>query len=423
MEKKFTQHFKSFVNTTFILMVLILTSASVNAQINCTNETVFWLETFGTGTTPTSNPDVITSSLTYQATGDLASEGVYRTINNTQQKPEWHASADHTGDVNGKMLVINGQAETFYQHEIDRTGFAEGSYMASLFIMNVNTLGTCAPDPLLPIITFNVEYLSQANTWEPLSGSPFTTAPVGQAATPTWVNLGSSFILPLTGNFVVTKIRITLTDGTTGGCGNDFALDDIKFSLCPEGGPTPVTFLDINARQKGSGVSLNWSTSQEINSSYFEVQKSADGNSNWSVTASVNAAGNSQVVKNYNAYDARPFSGINYYRIKQVDKDGNFKYSKTINVKLNLDKAGISILTNPFHIGLIVDFLSSTEQVVSARLIDITGKQIAIEKWSISAGNTRKDFSNVSGLQPGMYILSVSNASGEVLFNSKVIKQ
>ena len=129
------------------------------------------------------------------------------------------------------------------------------------------------------------------------------------------------------------------------------------------------------------------------------------------------------VSKNYNAYDARPFNGFNFYRINQVDKDGNYMYSKTVSVNLNFSKVGVSVLANPFHKSLTVDFSSATAQSVSARLVDITGKQVAMEKWIISTGNTRQNFSNVSGLQQGMYILNVTNANGEILFNNKVIKQ
>jgi hypothetical protein len=185
----------------------------------------------------------------------------------------------------------------------------------------------------------------------------------------------------------------------------------------------PVTFLNINVQPKGSGVSINWSTSQEINNNYFEVQKCADGNSNWSVVATLNGAGNSQVVKNYDAFDANPLSGNNYYRVKQVDKNGKFDNSKTVKVKLNINKTAASVLFNPFRSSLSVDFSSAAGQIVSARLIDITGKQVASEKWSLAPGNSRKEFSNVSGLQQGMYIISIVNASGEVLLNTKVIKQ
>lgn len=404
-------------------MFLLFATSVINAQISCTNESVLWLENFGAGTTATSGTDVV--SLIYQETGSLANEGTYRIINTTNQKPEWHASEDFTlDDVNGKMLVINGEAEPFYRRVANNAaGFAEGTYIASLYLMNVNTPGTCAPTPLVPVVSYNVEYLDATNNWVALGGSPYTASAVVQSATPTWVSIAASFVLPSTVFPAPTQLRLIIADGTVGGCGNDFAVDDIKFSLCPQGGPTPVTFLNINARQKGSGVSIDWSTSQEINSNYFEIQKSPDGNSNWNVVASVNGSGNSQVIKNYNAYDAKPLSGINYYRIKQVDKDGDFKFSKTVNVKLDLVKTGVSILANPFHSSLTVDFASVTDQIVFARLLDISGKQVAIEKWSVASGNTRKEFSNVGGLQRGMYMLSIVNNAGEVLFNSKVIKQ
>ena len=423
MEKLFTLHSRKVMNTLSVFIFLLFSSFVVNAQIGCANETVLWSENFGTGTGPTSSPDV--TSLVYQPTETLDIEGTYRIMNSTQQMPEWHASEDFTsGDVDGKMLVINGEAETFYEHVITRpNGFADGMYSMSLYLMNVNTVGTCAPNPLLPLISIRVEYLDASNAWVALSGSPYTTGHVPQSPTPTWLNIGSYFTLPFTGNFAPTQMRVVLSDGTEGGCGNDFAIDDLKFALCPEGAPMPVTFLNINAQPKGSGVSINWSTSQEINNNYFEVQKSADGNSNWNVVTTVNGAGNSQVVKNYNAFDANPLSGYNYYRIKQVDKDGKFDYSKTVNVKLNINKTAASVLINPFRSSLSIDFSSAAGQVVSARLIDVTGKQVASEKWSLAPGNSRKEFSNVSGLQQGLYIISIINASGEVLLNTKVMKQ
>lgn len=426
MEKKFTFFTRFFVFITLTLALLAANSfTSVTyAQMLCPDSVILFSEDFGTGTTPSTNPDIIPGSLSYQATGSLKAEGIYRVINNTHQKPEWHNSPDHTGNVDGKMIVANGEAETFYQHVItSATGFRSGAtFSAGLFALNVDTLHTCI-SPLFTTLTYTVEYLDASNTWQPLSGSPYIASSLPQLSVATWVAQRSLFTLPSTGAFNVTSLRLTISDGTVGGCGNDFAIDDINFSQCPAGGPAPVEFLNITARQKGSGVSVDWSTSQEFNSSYFEIEKSADGNNNWTFVGTVRGAGNSSVVRNYNAYDPRPYSGFNFYRIKQVDKDGKFKYSKTVNVKINTSKTGVSVVANPFHSALTIDFLSSKEEVVHARLVDITGKQIAVEKWSISTGNTRKDFSKVSGLQQGMYILTVSNAAGEILYNGKVIKQ
>lgn len=424
MKQIYTHFLKKYWHGAVYSIALLLSSSLVNAQIGCPNERVLGIENFGAGTTPSSDPYVLTSGLTYQATAPLSSEGVYRVVNNTQQKPDWHASTDHTGNTNGKMLVVNGQAETFYQRSlVNSAGYVPGAYSASLYIMNIDPQGLCSPNPLLPILTITVEYLSQSNTWVNFQGSPYTAAAVPQSATPAWVNQGAIFTLPSTGSFFPTTVRFTLSDGTVGGCGNDFALDDMKFAFCPEGGSLPVEFLEVNARQKGNGVSVDWSTAQELNNSYFEVERSADGNTNWNAIAKVNGAGNSQVVKNYNVFDASPLSGANYYRIKQVDFDGNNKYSKTVSVKLGITANSISILSNPFRNTLTVNFNSSSTQMVSARLIDVTGKQVAVEKWSLTPGTVRKDFSNVNGLQPGMYILSISNNSGELLLNTKVLKQ
>jgi hypothetical protein len=424
MKRYFTLPSKSYFQFTFLFSLLFFSATLLNGQVTCPNATILWSENFGSGTTATSSPDILTTGLSYQQTGDLASEGTYRIINNTQQKPEWQISTDHTGNTDGKMLVVNGQAETFYRHTItDTRGFTPGNYSVSLFLMNIDTAGICSPDPLLPVATFTVEYLSQTNTWIPLDGSPYTAAPVQQTVAPTWVNQGSSFSLPSTGAFFPTQIRITVGDGTEGGCGNDFAMDDVSFALCPEGGPTPVQLVSFSAHQKGNGVSLDWSTSQELNNSYFQIERSADGSSNWTVLATINGAGNSQVAKSYNALDANPLSGSNYYRLKQVDINGDYEYSRIINVKISIQKTSILVLANPFHNTLSVNFVSAAPQIVSARLIDITGKEVAMEQWSVSNGNSTKDFSNVSGLEHGMYILTIRNISGEILYNSKVVKQ
>ena len=413
---------KSTLFVALFMAAMAPATTTVFAQSSCPNAKVLWAENFGSGTTATSDPNVV--ALTYQATGILENEGVYRIINSTQQKPEWHLSGDHTGNTEGKMLVANGQAETFYQKVITNTsGFSEGSFNASLYIMNVDVQPTCSPNPLLPIITFNVEYKNASGNWISFAGSPFTGAAIPQTVTPTWVYVGGSFTLPSLGNFAPTQLRLTISDGTVGGCGNDFAVDDISFSQCPEGGPTPVTFLDLNAYSKNNGVSIEWSTSQEINSKSFTVEKSRNGSTDWSEAGTINAAGNSQVVKQYSLFDAKPYSGINYYRIKQADQNGELRYSKVVMVKTSFVKTAISILSNPFQSVLKLSVTSDEVQEVTARIMDITGREVATEKWTTTAGDSRKDLNSTLRLQKGMYIISIQNNEGKNIFNGKVIKQ
>ena len=169
-----------------MIMITLITGISSKAQNFCANEAPLYTETFGSGTTATTNA-AITAGLTYQPTGDL-NDGFYRIVNNTQQRPEWYNAHDHTGNTNGQMLVVNGAAETFYQKIITNApaNFIAGSYAASLFLMNVNTPGTCSPNPLLPTITFIVEYNTSASAttgWVQLQN--VTAASVPQAASPT----------------------------------------------------------------------------------------------------------------------------------------------------------------------------------------------------------------------------------------------
>lgn len=405
-----------------LIFGMTLLSSGVYAQSSgCQNEQVLWSEDFGTGTTVVSNPDVV--NLTFQPTGPLETEGVYRITTNTQQKFDWLSSSDHTGNPDGRMIVANGQAESFYQKVITRNnGFTDGTYSVSFWIMNVNTTAVCGIYPLLPNITIKVEYLSQSNQWIALEGSPYHAGEIPLSTTPTWVYVGSSFNLPPLGLFAPSQMRITVSDGTQGGCGNDFAADDFKLGFCPEGGPAPVTFVDVTAKQKGSGVTINWSTSQEINNDHFEVERSDNGNSGWQTLASVPGAGNSQLAHSYNSFDAHPSAGQNYYRIKQVDKDGKASYSKTVSVRVDIIGTRVSVLANPFRSNLSVQF-SGNAQLVNARLIDITGKQVAKETWNVSNGESSRQFGSVSNLQNGIYILTIQNSAGELLFNGKVLKQ
>lgn len=390
----------------------------VNAQTFCTGETIIWSENFGTGTTSSSNADVI--NISYQATGQL-NDGFYRVINSTQQRTEWHNAPDHTiGDVNGKMLVVNGSGQTFYSKILTNgtTGFLPGSYAASLFLMNLNKPGTCGASALLPTFSFKAEYSTSADGNNFINLQTVNANAVPQSATPTWIQLGGLFNIPAT----ALRVRLTLINGTLSGCGNDYAIDDIQFGACPSGGPLPVDFLNITAAQKGGAVAINWSTASENSNSYFDVEKSIDG-SNFTTINSVKGAGNSSTRKNYGSYDAKPVAGYNYYRIRQVDFDGKFKFSDVVKVKISFDKTGVSVLTNPFVNNITVDFVSPANQRLNVKLTDISGKLIATEFWNISKGSSRVVFSKVNNLKSGMYIFIVTDNDGAVIYNNKLVKQ
>lgn len=407
----------AFIPAIGLIIALFFTS-NANAQIYCQNESIIWSENFGTGAGSFSSPDVF--NLTYTTSGYL-NDGDYRIIDNTEQRGEWHNAPNHTpGDPAGRMLVVNGNGEDFYTKTItNNANFTLGNYAASLFLMNVNEIDVCGPNALLPTITFNVEYstTTSGNNFVPLQSATATSVP--KSVNPTWSQLGVIFQISV-GN--VKRIRILLNNGTSPGCGNDFAIDDIQLATCPDGAPLPVQFLGINAVQKGSGVNVNWSTSFEQNNQYFNVERSSNG-SNWQVINTVPSKGNSNVVVNYSAFDPKPNAGVNLYRIKQFDLDGRVSTSSVVKIKVNIEKTTANVLANPFVNDITIDFLAKSSEAVHIRLMNVTGKLIFADHVKISNGSSRIQISKAAQLNSGMYILSIADADGNSILNTKLVKR
>ncbi|MDJ1506953.1 hypothetical protein QNI22_40345, partial [Cytophagaceae bacterium BD1B2-1] len=96
----------------------------------------------------------------------------------------------------------------------------------------------------------------------------------------------------------------------------------------------PVTYLSLNGyATEEKQVELKWITSSEENSSMFNVERSSDGKT-YTQLGSVVAAGNSSTPLTYSFLDSSPLSGVNYYRLNQIDRDGNGSYSKVVTVKI-----------------------------------------------------------------------------------------
>lgn len=88
----------------------------------------------------------------------------------------------------------------------------------------------------------------------------------------------------------------------------------------------PVKLVNFDAKKEGHSAQLSWSTSEEVNAAYFEVQKSVDGK-NWNNVTRVNANGGEKQITNYEVADNVPFRGANLYRLRMVDLDGSDAYS------------------------------------------------------------------------------------------------
>ncbi|MCC7317020.1 MAG: T9SS type A sorting domain-containing protein [Bacteroidales bacterium] len=91
-------------------------------------------------------------------------------------------------------------------------------------------------------------------------------------------------------------------------------------------GSLPVTWISFTARKQGATSVLQWQTAAEQNSAYFDIERSSTSDDFQRIGA-MSASGNSNSTATYNYVDATPQKNANFYRIKQVDKDGKFTYT------------------------------------------------------------------------------------------------
>ncbi len=190
-----------------------------------------------------------------------------------------------------------------------------------------------------------------------------------------------------------------------------------KFFLVDNNVSLPVTLLDFSGRLENKFVSLKWSTSTELNSKYFDVEKSPDGTDFHSI-GQVDAAGYSTVQRNYGMND-RQVNEYNYYRLKMVDIDGRFVYSKIILIKNPNAQQNVWVINNPFHSFIDVRFAKTPQQKIQVELLNMAGARVYFKEFGIG-NEVRVDLSNTH-LSAASYMLR-TRVDGK-WYLSKVVKQ
>lgn len=177
----------------------------------------------------------------------------------------------------------------------------------------------------------------------------------------------------------------------------------------------PVNFVSFNvSKVNNSSIAINWSTSDEVNNSHFEIQRSTDG-VNWSSIAIVVPFEDASIAHLYKYQDKFSFNGAIYYRIRQVDFDGKSTYS---NVKMIGDakpdmQAQIYVSASKT---VTIDLENSTEGNVTIRLISMNG-MVVNKKITNQAG--QKISLNAYNALSGAYVVQVTDSKGK--FTSKKI--
>jgi hypothetical protein len=219
-------------------------------------------------------------------------------------------------------------------------------------------------------------------------------------------------------------IRVVLIVPTGSQNGNDVYLDDITFDQisgagCSSSGcsfPTPVTLISFTARENNSRAALEWVTASEQNSSYFSVEKSTDG-VNFTEIGTVNAQGNSSNPITY-GFEDNHFNEASYYRLKMVDKDGTFKYSKLGFLKNDISVRVISSLDNKGE--LQIKAIVNEDAHWNLAVYSLLGQEYLNEKVSLKKGENTI-LKQVSGGEQSAKIVRIIGEDGAVILSEVVV--
>jgi hypothetical protein len=213
-------------------------------------------------------------------------------------------------------------------------------------------------------------------------------------------------------------------DGSGGMHNAKFAVDVLTQSIIAIGGVVPVELISFKASVSDNAVSLNWHTATETNNSGFEVQKKS-GN-NWQAIGFVEGNGTTTSNTRYSFTDnIGTQSGKIYYRLKQIDYDGTFEYSKEIFVDVTNGPTKYALsqnYPNPFNPTTTIKYSLPFNSNVKVVVYNITGEVVKELVNSVQEAGFKELSFNSDGLNmsSGIYFYSIEAAS---IDGSKTFKQ
>ncbi|MEO8766468.1 MAG: S8 family serine peptidase [Ginsengibacter sp.] len=139
--------------------------------------------------------------------------------------------------------------------------------------------------------------------------------------------------------------------------------------------PLPITLSDFQAKKDNDEAILTWSTVREFNSDKFIVERSGNG-IDFIAIGGLPAKGTTNTENTYEFPDALTLSGINYYRLKSLDKTGNFSYSIIRQLSFDKNSLGITIFPNPVINGKLT--VKTSEECRQMELLNMSGQRLKV---------------------------------------------
>lgn len=229
----------------------------------------------------------------------------------------------------------------------------------------------------------------------------------GALATNVFWQVGSSATID--GNFKGIILALTAITQNTGASSIDGRLL-ARNSFVTSGGTSvlPVELTSFSAASNNNAIELNWNTSTEVNNYGFEIERSRLNN-NFEKIGFVKGSGNSNSAKNYFFTDKQTLSGKYFYRLKQIDNDGAFEYSKVVEADFKLLQSFelSQNYPNPFNPTTSISYSIPLDSRVELLIYGITGEVVkSLVNEYQTAGIYSVNF-NAAGLSSGIYFYKI----------------
>lgn len=212
---------------------------------------------------------------------------------------------------------------------------------------------------------------------------------------------------------VASGTRITaLAYVNTTGAGNTSEFGGTAFTTA-----LPVTLTSFKGRVNGDAAELTWTTAEEINNSHFEIERSANGQG-YTKVGTVKGNGGSN--NSYEFTDDGPLSAVNFYRLKQVDIDGQATYSRALVLRKNLGEITARAAPSPFTSFINLSYKLQKEENIRIRLIDQVGHVVKTYATRGGAGVNTINLNDLDHLPKGNYTVELTGET--VRFRQMVVK-
>ncbi|MGE0562578.1 MAG: T9SS type A sorting domain-containing protein [Flavobacteriales bacterium] len=199
---------------------------------------------------------------------------------------------------------------------------------------------------------------------------------------------------------------------------DDVALYEVSVVL-----PVELMYFDVKCIDN-KFVEISWETATEVNNDYFTLEKSIDG-LHYEVSQIVNGAGNSNQINHYSVVDYSPnYQEATYYRLKQTDYNGSFKYyePKAIQCQNQLSDIHLNVHANPISNELNFTVSSPLSGTLNIMLMDCLGRVIINQPDNIEKGNTKLNI-KTNHLSKGVYFLTAVFNNQQYIPSIKIVKQ